>query len=229
MPPLALAALLVIDLTRYIAGPYCTKLRADYGARVSKIERCMTRGVVRWGLGGVVAVLGLLWSVAGGYAQDVKSWETATAAGARAFDQGQYAEAAQRFRAALRIAEALTPENAPEEDDPVTWRVATSLLNLATVYHVQDLYPDALPLYERALLLYERMFGPEHPQLLDLLQAYVALLRRMFPVWSRFPWSMASKLQARIWRIQEREMRAMDPAPAGSMVDDISDIFRPSE
>jgi tetratricopeptide (TPR) repeat protein len=174
-----------------------------------------------------VVALWLLRSVSAVEAQELRSWETVMTAGERAFDQGNYAEAARHFQAALVIAEELTPSDPPEEDDPVTWRVSTSLTNLAIVYHTQGQYAQAAPLYERALTLQEQMFGPEHPQLVDVLQAYADLQRKMHPVRSRLPWSTANKLAVRARRILERSGAL---APPGLWSDySESEMFRSSE
>jgi tetratricopeptide (TPR) repeat protein len=46
----------------------------------------------------------------------------------------------------------------PEHPD-----VATTLNNLAALYESMGNYTEALPLYERALSISEKVLGPEHP------------------------------------------------------------------
>jgi tetratricopeptide (TPR) repeat protein len=149
----------------------------------------------RW----AVAVLWLTCSITGVCAQE-QPWERVTNAGLEAFDRGDYAEAARQFEAALTIAGTFAP------DDP---RVSRGLMNLAIVYHTQGQYTQAERFYQRTLVLEERILGPEHPQLVEVLEGYAALQRQMHPWQSRLPWSVASKLSARAAHIRQREEQAL--------------------
>ena len=44
----ALHGLKVLDLTHYISGPFCTKLLADFGANIIKVERPNAGDLSRW-------------------------------------------------------------------------------------------------------------------------------------------------------------------------------------
>jgi tetratricopeptide (TPR) repeat protein len=143
------------------------------------------------------------WAVAVGWlvchltavsAQDGR-WEQRTARGAQAFAQGDYAEAARQFQAALPLAD--------------VGSLAPSCMHLAAVYEAQGQYPAAALLYRRALVLQEQIVGPDHPQLVDVLEAAAALQRKMHPVQSLLPWSSASQMAARATRIRAREERAL--------------------
>ena len=144
----------------------------------------------RW----AVVAFWLVCSVTDVSAQDGR-WERVTVAGVQAYEQGDYAEAARQFQAALPLADAGS--------------LATSFMNLAAVYYAQGQYTDAAPLYQRALVLQEQILGPDHPQLVDVLEANVAIHRKMHPVRSLLPWSPASQMAARARRIREREERAL--------------------
>jgi tetratricopeptide (TPR) repeat protein len=179
------------------------------GGRVTRRARCSHP------LGWAVTVLWLLLSVASLYAQDL-SWEMATNAGVKAFEQGYYAEAAQYFKAALLLAEDCMP------DDP---HLSMSLMNLGIAYYTQGQYAHAAPLYQRALILQEQILGPEHPQLVEVLQANAAVQRKMHPVRSRLPWSTANQLASRARRIQEREAQADVEEPPGVWFRDPHELF----
>ena len=71
------------------------------------------------------------------------------------YEAGDYRDAEEPLTQALALREqALGPEH-PD--------VATSLNNLAVLYHAQGQYAKAEPLYQRALAIREKALGPEHP------------------------------------------------------------------
>ena len=57
--------------------------------------------------------------------------------------------------------------------------MATSLNNLASLYHAQGNYAQAEPLYRRALAILTKAVGPEHPNVATMLGNYADLLRKM--------------------------------------------------
>jgi tetratricopeptide (TPR) repeat protein len=119
-------------------------------------------------------------------------WERMTAAGVQAFEQGDYAETARQFQAALPLADAGS--------------LAPSLMNLAAVSYAQGQYTDAARLYQRALVLQEQVLGPDDPQLIPVLEATAAVHRKLHPVRSLLPWSPANQMAVRARRIQEHAL-----------------------
>ncbi len=112
----------------------------------------MRLGTTRWLL---VGVLCLVLSPAVVCAQ-VTRWEESMAAASQALQEGRYAAAEKLFLGALKEAEKFG------DQDP---RLATSLNNLALLYHNQGRYAQAEPLYQRALAVVEKA-GVRRGQLL---------------------------------------------------------------
>jgi tetratricopeptide (TPR) repeat protein len=81
-------------------------------------------------------------------------WETYITDGVNAYKQGRYAEAEQWLREAVKEAEAVKPQ---------ALRLARSLNDLGVIYYAQDKHAEAVPLYERALAIQEKILGREHP------------------------------------------------------------------
>ena len=57
--------------------------------------------------------------------------------------------------------------------------MAVSLNNLAVLYDSQGQYAQAEPLYRRALAIWERAIGPDHPDVATSLENMAALYRKM--------------------------------------------------
>jgi Tfp pilus assembly protein PilF len=50
---------------------------------------------------------------------------------------------------------------------------------MAFLYQEQARYPEAEPLYRRALEIYEAALGPDHPSTIDCRNNYAAMLRKL--------------------------------------------------
>lgn len=97
-----------------------------------------------------LSVLAVLWLCSATAFAQVEPWQSHMVAGAQAYKQGNYAEAERQWASALKKAKRFGPQ------DP---RLATTLNNLATVYHVQGKYVEAEPLHQRVLAIYEKALG----------------------------------------------------------------------
>ena len=88
--------------------------------------------------------------------------------------QGRHTEADVAYHQAVAIFE----RGEPDSDHPV---IANAFAHLATFSAEQDRDEEARSLYQRALGMYERGVGMNHPEAVETGKHYAALLRKMTP------------------------------------------------
>ena len=63
-----------------------------------------------------------------------------------------------------------------EKSEDADRKLATALSNLLEVYAAQTRWEEAKPLYERLLTIMEHLRGPEHSDLIPVLEGYAKCL-----------------------------------------------------
>ena len=97
-------------------------------------------------------------------------WKPTEEKAARAAKEANFAEAEQLLATNLKYAETLSPK------DP---RRPRTLLDLAEVYRAEGKYPEAFPLYERALQIYTQLYGVESLEIGDTLNGEAELYKSL--------------------------------------------------
>ena len=162
-----------------------------------------------WLLVGLLSLA--VWAFAGDFASaQASDWETYMEAATKAYREGRYAEAEKQLKAALKEAEAFRPE------DP---RVATSLNNLAGLYHAQGKYTEAEPLLKRSLAMREKILGPVHPEVARSLNNLAGLHH------ARGNYIEAEPLYKRALAIQEKALGPEHPNVATSL-NNLAELYR---
>ena len=96
-------------------------------------------------------------------------WETLNQEVVELYRAGQYDRAVKVAQAALKVAEKNVGPDHPD--------VATSLSNLALLYHTQGDYAKAESLYKRSLAILEKALGPDHPNVATGIENLAELYR----------------------------------------------------
>jgi tetratricopeptide (TPR) repeat protein len=95
-------------------------------------------------------------------------WDRYNMGGQRAMTQGQLIEAESQFKMAVLEAEKFG------RDDP---RLPMTLNNLGNCLRQQGKYPEAEPVYHKALEIKTRQVGPFSIELIPIMENYARLLR----------------------------------------------------
>jgi tetratricopeptide (TPR) repeat protein len=130
------------------------------------------------------------------------SWESDTAAGAKAFQEGRLEEAERRLEVAREHA-------ASGKDNDL--EIAASLVNLAVVRRAQGDIPGAIELQKEALSIREAKLGIDHPDVASSLNSLAALYG------AQDDYAAAAPLLLRALAIREKALGPDDRRTAQSL------------
>jgi len=136
-------------------------------------------------------------------------WDKYLADGAKAFEQHRYDEAEKWLKAALNEAEGFG------SNDP---RLATTLDDLAEVYHAQGKDAEAEPLYKRSLAIREKAGVPDQSDQVGTLNGLADLYR------AQGKYAEAEPLYKRSLAISEKNHGRTHPEVAASL-DNLADLY----
>lgn len=125
-------------------------------------------------------------------------------------ERGDYAKAETIGQRAVSIAEQFGPNNG---------RLGLPLENLAEAYRLDGQPETAEPLYERALAIYEKTLGPQHPFVADTLSGLADIYR------DRHDFDKAESYYQRSLAIREKDF-GEEHSAIGESLDHLGSIYR---
>ncbi|HMJ20371.1 MAG TPA: tetratricopeptide repeat protein, partial [Terriglobales bacterium] len=138
-----------------------------------------------------------------------ETWKATEDAAASASKRAQFAAAEKLLVANQRLSETFSAKDA---------RLPLTLFDLAQVYRAEGKYSDALPLYERALEIYTRLYGHESPEFADVLNGEAELYK------SLNDYAQAEQLLVRALAIRQR-LLPLDSADVAESKNDLGEVY----